>query len=117
SRAFKASGSLGEHADGDPEALKALDLAIDGAETENMRIQSDGSVVLVMSASLDGLAGRTPVNGQPRFVIDGKKHGVAPALGYRLVSGTEEYAGPVRFARTASGKASATVTRAKGDEL
>src|SRR5262249_34545928 len=43
---WAAGGTLGAHADQDPEAQKALAAAVDGAATEELRLQSDGSVVV-----------------------------------------------------------------------
>jgi hypothetical protein len=114
---WAGGGTLGTRADADPETLRALDLAVDGATTDDVSIQSDGSVVLRLSASLDALAGLSPNPGAPGVVVDGRKHAVAPAVGYHIVAGKESYSGPLRFARSASGHPAGSVTRVKGDEI
>jgi len=111
---WAAGGTLGAHADQDPEAEKALAAAVDGATTEELRLQSDGSVVVRIAASLDALAGVSPTTERAGLVADGRGH-VRPALGYHLVAGGETYSGPVRFAR--AGEAKVRVSRAHGDEL
>src|SRR5262249_7995661 len=78
------------HADGDPDAQKAIVAALDGA-TEELRLQSDGSVMMRLVASLDVLAGIAPTGEAAGLVADGRGH-VKPALGYRLVAGGETYA-------------------------
>jgi len=111
---WAAGGTLGAHADQDPEARKTLAAAIDGATTEELRLQSDGSVVIRMAASLDALAGVPPTTERAALVADGRGH-VRPALGYRIVAGDETYSGPVRFAR--AGEPKVKVSRAHGDEV
>jgi len=111
---WAGGGTLGQRADADPEVLRALDLAVDGADTDELRIQSDGSVVVRLGTSLDALVGLTPTTESPRLVVDGKGH-VKPALGYRLVAGDESYVGPLRFGR--GGRSRTSVTRVKGDEV
>lgn len=118
---WAGGGTVGARAESDPEVLRALDLAVDGAATDDVSIQSDGSVVLRLSASMDALAGLSPNPGAPGVVLDGRKHAVVAAIGYHIVAGKDSYAGPIRFARSAgavaSGRTAGSVARVKGDEI
>jgi len=76
------------------------DAALAAAATDEVRYQSDGSVVVRMHVELDALAGAAAADGAA-LAVDARRLDVAPAAGWTLAGASARYEGPLRFVREA----------------
>jgi hypothetical protein len=93
---WAGGGTVGERAAADPELAKALTAALDGLVTDDLAIQSDGSVVVRLHLGLDALAG-APAAGEALVAVDARALAVMPAVGLALAADAARYTGPLRF--------------------
>jgi hypothetical protein len=76
------------------------DAALAAAATDEVRYQSDGSVVVRMHLDLDALAGAASADGAV-VAVDARRLPLAPAVGLALAGAATRYEGPVRYVREA----------------
>jgi hypothetical protein len=87
---WAGGGTVGARADG----------ALAAAAVDEVRYQSDGSVIVRMHIELDALAG-PPAEAGAALAVDARRLEIAPAAGWALAGGGARYAGPIRFVREA----------------
>jgi hypothetical protein len=93
---WAGGASVGERAEADPTLAGALAAALDAVATDEVRYQSDGSVVVRLHLELDRLAD-TPGAGATLVAIDARGVAIQPAVGATLEAGAARYAGPLRW--------------------